>query len=262
MSTNEFERKQREAMSPLVCFRTFVFLSGSAALFCLALGAMAEPFGTNLTLRAALDYGEANNPQLQAAFNQWQAAGQNIAVQKALPDPILTYGYYFESVETRAGPQEQSVGLSQKFPSFGKLSAMKAVAADVASAAEQRYHFEKFKLYQSIAGAYAELYYLHRNIAVTRDRISLIQDLEEVARTRYKAGAPMGPVMQAQVELGRLEDRLNSLNDMRRPLETRLNALLSRPAGAPLPIAGSPPYRQLGAEVNALVQNLYRTSPE
>ena len=116
----------------------FTKKAGTAALalgaLCLGvsfpLNSAAEPFGTNLTLRAALEYGEDNNPQLRAALKQWQAAEQNIAVQKALPDPMLTYGYYFDSVETRVGPQEQSFGVQQKFPAFGKLSAMKAIATD------------------------------------------------------------------------------------------------------------------------------------
>jgi len=228
----------------------------------LACAASAEPFGINLTLQAALEYGAENNPQLQAAFNQWKGNEQNIAVQKALPDPMLTYGYYFESVETRVGPQEQSVGLSQKFPAFGKLSTMKAIARDIADAAEQRYRREKLILSESIARAYAELYYLKRSIAITHDRILLIQDLEEVARTRYKGGAPIAPIMQAQVELGRLEDRLNSQNDMMKPLEAKLNALLNRPADAILPISPTLPYQPVNTSATNLLANLDSTSPE
>ena len=248
----------------------FTKRTGTAALalgaWCLGvsfpLNGTAEPFGTNLTLQAALEYGAENNPQLQAAFNQWKGAEQNIGVQKTLPDPMLTYGYYFESVETRVGPQNQSFGLSQKFPAFGKLSAMKAIATDIAHAAEQRYQREKLSLSESIAQAYAELYFLKRNLAITQDRIQLITDLEEVARTRYKAGAPIAPIMQAQVELGRLEDRLNSLNDMLMPLEAKLNALLNRPADAALPISPALPYLSVNTSATNLLANIDSTSPE
>jgi outer membrane protein TolC len=239
--------------SALCAFCLWVFLPSLAA---------ANPFGTNATLGAALDYGAENNPRVKAAYNQWQGALENIAVQKSLPDPMLVYGYYFDSVETRVGPQEQSIGLSQKLPAFGKLSAMEAVAASVAQAYEQRYRLEKLKLDQAIAETYAELYYLNRNIAVTKDRIQLIRDLEEVARTRYKAGAPMAAVMQAQVELGRLEDRLNSLNDMLEPSAAKLNALLNRPAGAPLSLAASLPHASVDVDTDTLVNSVVSTSPE
>ncbi|MCF7818539.1 MAG: TolC family protein [Kiritimatiellales bacterium] len=228
----------------------------------LARPASADPFGTNLTLQAALEYGAENNPQLQAAFNQWKGAEQNITVQKGLPDPTLSYGYYFESVETRVGPQNQSFGLSQKFPGFGKLALMKSIATDQTVAAEARYQREKLNLDSTIAQAYAELYYLKRSIDITQDRIRLVQDLEQIARTRYSAGAPMAPTLQAQLEMGRLEDRLASLNDMQKPYAARLNAALNRPSEAPVPWPANLPYRAVLADPEDLNAQARRTSPE
>lgn len=225
-------------------------------------GALADSFSTNLTLQAALDYGAENNPQLQAAFHQWKGSEQNIAVQKGLPDPTFTYGYYLESIETRTGPQNQRFGLSQTFPGFGKRSMKKAIATDRAAAAGDRYLSSQLNLNLSIATAYAELYYLKRSTEITEDRIQLIQELEQVARTRYKAGSPMAPILQAQVELGRLEDRLTSLNDLRQPQKAKLNATLNRPATAPLVWPTSIPYRTVQRDAESLRRNLIQTSPE
>ena len=243
-------------------------LSPSLTLWTLCLGmlflcrASADPFGTHLTLQAAREYGAENNPLLQAAWNQWQGATATIAVQKGLPDPLLSYGYYFESVKTRTGPQNQRFGISQTFPGAGKLAMKKAIARNQASGAEQRYKRARLNLDFSISQAYAELHYLKRNMEITQDRIRLIQDLEQVARTRYKAGSPMAPILQAQVELGRLEDRLNSLNDQQRPQKARLNAALNRAADAPLPWPGSLPYQRVETDAETLRRNLARTSPE
>lgn len=224
--------------------------------------AFADPFATNLSLQAALDYGAENNPQLKAAFNQWKGAEQNITVQKGLPDPYLTYGYYFESVETRTGPQNQNFGLSQKFPAFGKRGLQKSIATAQTAAAEERYQREKLKLDSLITSAYAELYYLKRSIEITQDRIRLIQDLESVALTRYKAGSPMAPILQAQVELGRLEDRRNSLKDQRKSQVARLNAALNRPDQAELPWPAHLPYQAIEADADALLAELMHSSPE
>jgi outer membrane protein TolC len=267
MNTNRHESKRSRSIKTgksqsVGYFRVIRVFRGFLPSLLIVIGAHADPFGTNLTLQAALDYGAENNPKLQAAFNQWKGAEQNIAVQKGLPDPMLTYGYYFESVETKVGPQDQAIGLSQKFPGFGKLGLLKSIATDQTASAGERYQREKLKLDTTITSAYAELYYLKRSIEITQDRLSLIQDLESVARTRYKTGSPMAPILQAQVELGRLEDRLNSLDDFRKPQVARLNAALNRPDGAELPWPANLPYQAIDADADALRRELVRTSPE
>lgn len=228
----------------------------------LATAAVSDPFATNLTLQAALEHGDENNPQLQAAFHQWKGLEESIAVHRGLPDPKLTYGYYFEPIQTRTGPQNQRFGLSQTFPGFGKLSMKKAIASDRSAAAEQRFKREKLRLNQRIATAYAELHYLKRSTEITEARIRLVRDLEQVARSRYTSGSPMAPVLQAQVELGRLEDRLLSLNDLQQPQKAQLNAALNRPAAAPLVWPATLPYRPIKTDPETLRRNLARTSPE
>jgi cobalt-zinc-cadmium efflux system outer membrane protein len=179
-----------------------------------------------------------------------------------LPDPMFTYGYYFESVETKVGPQNQQFRLAQTFPGFGKLSAKKAASSALAAAFGELYGQEKLNVDYTISQAYAEFYYLKRSIDITQDRISLIQDLEKVARTRYKAGSPLAPVLQAQVELGRLEDQLSSLNDLREPQVARLNAALNRPSGSPLPWPADLPYAPILVDKEILLKELTETSPE
>ena len=217
---------------------------------CLGLGFLpavrAETDENPLTLQDAIGYGLDNNTRLQGVFSEWQSSREQVAIQSALPDPTFTYGYYFDSVETRVGPQDQSFALNLRFPAFGKLSAARAAAEESANAAYQHYRQEELNLIRDIVKAYAELYFVQRNIATTRDRIRLVRDLEEVARTRYTAGSPIAPVLQAQVELGRLEDRLASLEDLLHPARARLNALLDRSADSPLSITSSLPYRNVG----------------
>jgi outer membrane protein TolC len=89
-----------------------------------------------------------------------------------------------------------------------------------------------------------------------------VQDLKQVARARCTAGAPLAATLQAQVELGRLEDRLNSLKDLWQPQVARLNAALNRPQGAKLPWPAELPYRAIEADAADLSNQLLRTSPE
>ncbi|MCK4850356.1 MAG: TolC family protein [Phycisphaerae bacterium] len=183
-----------------------------------------------------LAYAALHNPQLQAAFARYKAALEAIAPARTLPDPRLTYRYFIQEVETRVGPQQQSFGLAQTFPWFGKLQASGDIALEKAKAQGQAFEAVKLKLFYQVKHAYYEYYYLARAISVTKENVELMRYIEQVVRTKYKvAAAGHQDVIRAQVELGKLEDQLRSLQDLRGPIMAKLNAALNRPAGAGLP---------------------------
>jgi cobalt-zinc-cadmium efflux system outer membrane protein len=188
------------------------------------------------TLSDYLTYAALNNPGLEAAFNRWKAALEQIPQAKSLPDPRFNYRYFIQQVETRVGAQKQAFGISQMFPWFGKLQLRGDAAADAARSARQRYEATKLKLFYQVKDSYYEYYYLWRSIAVVQENIELVKNFESVARARYQVSAAKHPdVIRAQVELGKLEDRLKTLKDLQGPIEARLNAALNRPAETPVP---------------------------
>ena len=183
-----------------------------------------------------LAYAARHNPKLQAAFSRYKAAREAVAPARTLPDPKFTYRYFIQEVETRVGPQQQSFGLAQTFPWFGKLQASGDIALQKAKAKGQAFEAAKLKLFYQVKHAYYEYYYLARAISVTKENVELMRYIEQVARTKYKvAAAGHQDVIRAQVEQGKLEDRLRTLQDLRSPIMAKLNAALNRPAGAELP---------------------------
>jgi len=215
------------------------------------------------TLEDYLAYAALNNAGLQAAFNRWKAALERVPQVRALPDPKFTYAYFIQEVETRVGPQQQKLRLAQTFPWFGKLQLRGDVAMEEANAARQRYEAEKLKLFYRVKDVYYEYYYLGRAIAVVRANRDLMKYLEAVARTRYKAGATGHPdVIRAQVELGKLDDQLRTLMDLREPIVARLNAALNRPVGADLPWPKAAPEEQIEATDEQILSWLRASSPE
>ena len=73
-------------------------------------------------LKEFLALAAKNNNELQAAFQQWQAAIKRAVQADTLPDPKLNFGYYTTPLETRGGPARYKYGLSQTLPFFGKRS--------------------------------------------------------------------------------------------------------------------------------------------
>jgi outer membrane protein TolC len=210
-----------------------------------------------------LAYAALNNPQLEAAFNRWKAALEMVSQAHTLPDPRFNYGYFIQEVETRVGPQEQRVGLSQMFPWFGKLKLRGDVASEGANAAQQQYEVAKLKLFDEVKQAYYELYYVGRAVGVATENVELLKLLEEMARSKYESGtAEHGDVIKAQVELDKLRDRLRTLQDFKHPLVARLNATLNRPPESPLPFPTNHSPGVLQSGTAQLLEQLKSSNPE
>jgi hypothetical protein len=73
------------------------------------------------TLQGLIKYAVENNPGLKAARLEWARVIQKYPQVTSLEDPMLTYTYPIEEIETRLGPQDQVFMLSQRFPFPGKL---------------------------------------------------------------------------------------------------------------------------------------------
>ena len=218
------------------CLQCIPWLTPSTILLVLWLCAFTLRAETLDELNSYLAEAAQNNPGLEAAFNNWKAALEEVPQVRALPDPRFNYGYFIQSVETRVGPQQQKIGISQVFPWFGKLKLRGSAAMEMAEAEHQRYEQAKLKLFYRVKSAFFEYDYLHRSTAITRQHLVLLQNIEEVARTRFQTGeVPQSALLQLQVELGKLDDKLSTLEALRVPASIRLSAALNRPADDPLP---------------------------
>jgi outer membrane protein TolC len=252
------ERSSNQALKAEDTARTHEQVGGTAASR-KQLPELNEPSG----LSDFLAYAALNNPQLEAAFNRWKASLEMVSQARTLPDPRFNYSYFIQEVETRVGPQEQRVGLSQMFPWFGKLKLRSEAALGGANAMQQQYEAAKLRLFDEVKQAYYELYYVGRAIGVTTENVELLKQLEEIARSKYESGtAEHGDVIKAQVELDKLRDRLRTLQDFKHPLVARLNATLNRPAEAvlPFPTNNSPGVLQSGT--SQLLEQLKSSNPE
>jgi cobalt-zinc-cadmium efflux system outer membrane protein len=187
-------------------------------------------------------YALLNNPGLRASFERWKAALEKVDPASSLPDPRFTYSNYIREVETRVGAQKQTLGLTQTFPWFGKLDLKGEIALQAANAERQRYEASKLDLIYLIKITYYEYCYIAQAINITKENLNLVTHFESVARAKYKGGTGLqSAVIKTQVELGKLEDNLLSLQDLIQPITAKLNMALNRPAHMPLPAPKSIP---------------------
>ncbi len=210
-----------------------------------------------------LRYASLNNAELKAKFHQWKAAVEEVPQAKSLPDPKFTYGYFIEEVETRVGPQRQKFEIMQNFPWFGVIEARGDRAAAKAKAAHKKYEAKKLELFEQVKYAFYEYAYLAKAIEITKQNLELITHFEEVARSRYTTALTSHPdIIRAQIELAVLEDRLESLKELRPAITAKLNSILNRQVSSDLPWPKSPEYRQVTIDFSQLYAMIIQNNPD
>jgi outer membrane protein TolC len=188
---------------------------------------------TNSGLADFLTYALLNQPRVEAAYFDWLASVERITVQRSLPDPQFTFQMDIQDVVTSVMP-----GLMMSFPGIGKLRA----AGEQAAAASQGGYFNfkaaSLESAYDVKRAYYRLYFLEEKIRVNRENLSLLHDLEQLARTQNEVGkATLQDVLRAQIEQSRLKNDILNLEDSRDPLLSQFKAALGlRPNDPPPPV--------------------------
>ena len=87
-----------------------------------------------------------------------------------------------------------------------------------------------------------DYYLVDRALAVNEESLRLLREFRKNAQTRYETGlVPQQDVLQADVEIGKEEDRRLELEQMRAVTVARINTLLHLPPDTPLP----PPPKEI-----------------
>jgi cobalt-zinc-cadmium efflux system outer membrane protein len=188
-------------------------------------------------VRAALDV----NPAVQAGLQSYRAALERVPVASALPDPTVSFSQAVEAVQTRVGPQLNTLMLTQAFPWLGKLDLRGRIAAQEAAAAFEAYRAQQREVIAQVKKAFYDLGYIDSALAIAGEEQSLLGHYEQVAEARYAQGQGLQQaVIKIQAEITKVANRADTLRQQRETLAARLNTLMNRPTGQPVP-AVTPP---------------------
>lgn len=216
----------------------------SRALFVVVLSAIAAPGlaqSNRLVLADVVTEALAKNPEIAASQRRYDAARQRPAQERSLPDPMLSAGY------NASGTPRPGAGIgtepnanagfmvSQMLPYPGKLALRGAIAEREADAEFQQIEAARLSVAARVKQAYYRLSYTHAVTDVLRRNKELLDTLLKVSEGRYAVGhAAQQDVIKAQTQLSILELQLERLAQERATREGELNALLNRPASAPV----------------------------
>lgn len=180
-----------------------------------------------------------HNPELRAQQAELEAAQARILPAGALPNPMV--GLELEGIDPSGlSLAPAQVGSStwrirQNIPLWGKRELMRSVAKSEAGAIESARARTILELLASADQAYVRFWQVDETIAVVDRLIGLLDQMGEVAQARYALGvAAQQDAIRAQVARTQMQaERIERLA-MREDAAAMLNAVLGRPADAPL----------------------------
>lgn len=203
------------------------------ALYVLAIPAMgAEPL-PGRSVESVHAWLLEHNPELRALALEAEAARSRIQPAGALPDPtaVITRGQ-----DPEMG-REINYSVRQRFPLWGKRALARTGAQQEANASELDRGAAVHGLLAEADSAYLRYWHADQAVAVLDRRITLLRQIEEIAGVRYALGmAAQQDAIRAQVEQTNMaRERIERLAVKREAMAT-LNAVLGRPADAPLAV--------------------------
>lgn len=234
---------------------TLASLSSALALGVLARAAEAPPTVTKA--QRAIPLGDLikealqNNPEIQAARKERDAARQRIAPAGALDDPMLEAGVINLPANSLRFDREdmtmKMIGLSQRFPYPGKRGLRQDVAARDAESAGHGFHETANRVLRELKIAYYDLALAVESQRLAEKNRAALGQLLKVAESRYAVGqVTQADVLKAQTQFTKTLDELLRIDRERVMAEAEIGRLLARhgefqPALSPLPATGDAP---------------------
>lgn len=204
--------------------------------------------------------GRQLSPALRAAALDTAAASAKAGGAAALDDPTISDSYqYYRDPGVFSG---HSVTVTQAFPLWGKRSLRREAALADVDAAQGREQAVRNELDEKIKVAFAQYDVLSRSIAVNREVQELARRMRAASVARYgQGGGDQAAVIQVLGEETTAKLEIIRLEGERAAARARLNALVARPADAPLAAPRPRPLPTSGLTLAALLERARAGNP-
>jgi len=195
----------------------------------------AELDAPGSTAASMRQLGRQLSPELRAVALDRDAAAARADAAGQLDDPI--FRAMSDEVDRTSGPRINKTYLTveQEFPLWGKLDLKRSAALSALDAARGRELATASELDEKIKVAFARYYAASQALVVNRDVAQVASAMARTAKARYAQNqGNETDAITADAEITRTAMETARLEGERRGAAARLNALLARPANAPL----------------------------
>jgi outer membrane protein TolC len=206
------------------------------AFFCFSLSANnMSSVDTPLSLEKAIKSAQKNDPWLTGNVHQQRAIESMSTAVGTLPDPKISFGLANLPTDgfdfSQEGMTQAKIGIAQMFPR-GDTLAIKSRQLSIQSEAfpYQRQN-RKAKIAVTVGSLWLDTYRVQQSITLIEKNRSLFEQLADVAQASYSSAlgkTRQQDIVRAQLELTRLEDRLDKLAQQKNSYEGMLSQWLTK----------------------------------
>jgi len=180
------------------------------------------------TIEEYVQLGLSRNPRIQEARHRIEAIRHRIPQALSLPDPMINTNTHLAPVQTAAGEQAFSLGISQKFTNAERRATKAAIVSDEASAAEAALEQTQLEIAEDIRSACYQLLLIRKSIDITNEDRKSLEQIADVVLRQYevKQSVTQQDVLNVQTEQSKIENQLTDLQQKARSYQARLARLL------------------------------------
>ena len=173
-----------------------------------------------------------NNPELKAKYQQYLSALEESPIVGTLSDPEISFSYFVKPIETRVGPQQGRISVSQMLPWFGAIKGQKSASELRAKASFETFQESRNRIFLQVEQTLWELHELEESLRIAVENRAILNSLVELSLARYETDrASQVDVLRAQIEEEDLNIQIELLKDNREVLLQRMSELLNREKG-------------------------------
>ncbi len=217
------------------------------------------------SLEELIDSAITVSPRINLLDSKRNVASSRIDIGTNLPDPVLTLGLVNMPTNSFSFTQEpmtgKIIGLAQKFPFPGKLGTASEVRAIDTLIIDQEIADLKNEIRKNVSKLYYDLQLVREETVLAKESRALLEQISEVVKSKYNVSkASLQNVVQVEVQITRVQDRIEALMGKEDALLSELNALLLRGENSPIETDAITPINKSNFSSTALVKeaNKYR----
>ncbi len=205
----------------------------------------------------------AQNLELQALQQDYQASLEVMPQVGQRPDPEVGLGIYPLPVETRLGAQLTRLSVSQKLPWFGVLDQQKELATAKTTVVYQQIENTFLEQRYQLKKAYYQLYELEQKLEIIVQNQLILESLEQVALAQIASGkGTTADVLQVQLKQNSLIQELKIIQTQKRIPNSVINQLLHQAVDQVITTTDSLRFALLPINKDSLLANIVQQHPK